>query len=610
MTACAGENTIAALLAGAVDADAAARLEIHLDRCAVCRRLVADLGRGLSAIDDRRGTGPALPRPGDTLGRYEIRRAVGVGGMGVVYEAHDTTLDRRVALKLVRPELVDSAHLLAEARAMARLQHPNIATVHDAGTADGHVYVCMEFVAGTTLSACVADRSWREIVQLYLAAGEGLAYVHRAGLVHRDFKPDNVLVDRDGRVRVSDFGLARIVGTSPRAIAGTPAYMAPEQRRGEHIDARADQYAFCVSLREALGGAAPHWLARTLDRGLAPHPADRYATMEALLAAISRGLSRKRRGAAVLAVMVAGAAALVATTNRPATASRIIERPGATRFVTRDVAPTPVAASTPGTGSITSTMIATTPASTFAARMFAAPQRVVRLADVAPLVVRAIAKGPSADSSNGLPSDGSTSLPPPAMPAGACDDGAPRTCAWPPPYCPATTIAAIVDGCWTCADEQSCTPLGAPRTCNDGSKLRCSQRAPTCPGHTIPAIHDGCWACADPFTCPSRPTITHTKQPPPTGSGGSGAARCGNLMCEVGEDHASCPSDCCQLGGGSGSGNGSGACVATCGNGMCEAGEDHASCANDCCELSANGTCVPVCGNGFCEQGETCAADC
>ncbi len=294
MTSCASTNTIAALLAGAADPVVAERLEVHLDECAACRRLVAELGRGLSAIGDGKLTAPTerLPQVGESFDRYEIRRVVGVGGMGIVYEAHDTTLDRRVALKLLRPDLLDGPSLLTEARSMARLQHPNIATVHDAGIANGQLYICMEYVAGTTLRAWTSSRrrDWRNVARVFAAAGAGLAYVHRAGLVHLDFKPDNVLVDGDGRVRVTDFGVARIVGARPaaRIIVGTPAYMAPEQQRGDTTDARSDQFAFCVSMREALGNSyAPRWLHRVVRRGLSAHPADRFATMDELLAALA-----------------------------------------------------------------------------------------------------------------------------------------------------------------------------------------------------------------------------------------------------------------------------------------------------------------------------------
>jgi len=633
MTGCASTNTIAALLAGAVDAAVAERLEIHLDRCPACRRLVADLGRGLSALSEHGARGPSsdLPRPGATLGRYEILRAIGVGGMGVVYEAHDSTLDRRVALKLLRPDLIESDSLLAEARAMARLAHPNIVTVHDAGTVDGNIYVCMELVAGSTLRAwsLERERSWREIAHVYIAAGEGLAYVHRAGLVHRDFKPDNVLVDRLGpcdrerRVRVTDFGLARAIGNvdaQPAArshvIAGTPAYMAPEQKRGNRIDARADQYAFCVSFREALGDTAPAWLARMLQRGLAVDRDDRYPTMDDLLARIIRRMSRKRRRVAVASVTIAAIVAFVASVPRPTTIiNRLLVQRDANQMSRahektpnaspRTPAPRsandmstqssdmsrgdmlPSDVSSGGIDEPTATSAASTPTtvaeSMLAARTSSTPRR--SGLDVFDELTYAANQ----------PND---------VPAGPCDDSSPRTCAWFPPYCPATTIPAISEGCWTCADEQTCAPLGLPRTCNDGTKLRCSQRTPTCSGHRIAAIHDGCWTCADPFTCPSRPTITRSPQPPAgSNSGSNGTPTCGNGFCEIGEDHASCASDCCEL-------TGSGGCAATCGNGMCEAGEDHASCANDCCELTSSGSCVPVCGNGFCEVGEDCPSDC
>src|SRR5262245_20140229 len=302
-SSCAGTNTIAALLAGAIDADAARRLEAHLDACAACRRLVADLGRGLSVIGAAPGAPSCerLPAIGERVGRYEIRSVLGVGGMGVVYEAHDETLGRRVAVKLVRPDLVDvaGADLLVEAQAMARLAHPNIAVVHDVGWSGGRLYVCMEYADGATVRAWTDARArpWREVLRVFRAAGAGLAYVHRAGLVHLDFKPDNVILASGGRVLVTDFGLARVVSggeRGARVVVGTPAYMAPEQRRGDATDERADQYAFCVALREALGGRAPAWVARAIARGLAEAPADRFASMDALLAALDPAAHRAR----------------------------------------------------------------------------------------------------------------------------------------------------------------------------------------------------------------------------------------------------------------------------------------------------------------------------
>ncbi len=242
-------------------------------------------------------TTPAAARPvapGTTLGRYVVLDRVGQGGMGVVYAAYDPELDRRVALKLLHPGLEGSAgraQLAREAQAMARLTHPNVVTVHDVDTVGDCVFVAMEFVPGRTLKAWIGERPrpWREVLATLVPAGRGLAAAHAAGLVHRDFKPDNVMLADDGRVLVMDFGLARhsdaparpasetasettgpasdAPAPTPRpprglptltgAILGTPAYMAPEQHMGRVADAMADHFAFCVSLHEALHGARP-----------------------------------------------------------------------------------------------------------------------------------------------------------------------------------------------------------------------------------------------------------------------------------------------------------------------------------------------------------------
>jgi serine/threonine protein kinase len=604
---CASTNTIAALLAGAADPAAAERFEVHLDQCTACRRLVAELGRGLSAIDHA-SPRAALPRIGDAVGRYTLQQLIGVGGMGVVYRAHDTRLDREVALKLLRPDLLEGPSLLAEAQAMARLQHPNIVSVHDAGIANGQLYVCMEYVAGTTLRAATQGQPWRAIVDMYRAAGEGLAFVHRAKLVHLDFKPDNVLVDRDRRVRVTDFGLARRVGTRDDRIVGTPAYMPPEQRTSGRIDARADQYAFCASLREALGDDAAR-LGRVLERGLSPHPDDRYRDMDTLLATIADA-TRPRRFPVAIGLVASAAVAtalllpqpthvITNTIDRPRTVWRDRDEP-----LTQPSAPAPVPA--------VEASAMTSPPPVHAARVGAELQRALTLhvarvlsrRDTAMSMVSTTTTATSEAIDGAAPDDAMT----------ACDDGSAITCNLWPPSCPAGTSLAAQSGCWTCAEPQSCMSLGFPSTCNDGSPLRCSQEPPTCPGRAIAAIRNGCWSCQDPFTCWSRLPHPHAAPPrrPParpthtgsnTGSDGGGGSVCGNGFCEVGEDHVSCAGDCCETGA-------NGACLAQCGNGFCESGEDHGSCASDCCETTSTGACAPVCGNGFCEEGETCPGEC
>ena len=290
----------------------------------------------------------------DTIGRYRVERVLGVGGMGTVYAAFDPDLERRVALKLLNADRVGDelrARLLREARAMARLQHTNVVTVYEVGTEGGRDYVAMELVEGETLKAWleVATREPDAIVAAFAAAGQGLAAAHAAGIVHRDFKPHNVLRRRDGRVMVTDFGLARgVEASSPvnalettatvgdslsgltrtGSVLGTPAYMAPEQWSGAVVGPRADQFSFCVALWEALTGERPfsgttleelkaqvhkgpgnpaklpRALREPLVRGLAPDPAKRFPSMDALLAALH---PRKRSP-----LFIAGGAAAIA----------------------------------------------------------------------------------------------------------------------------------------------------------------------------------------------------------------------------------------------------------------------------------------------------------
>ncbi len=204
------------------------------------------------------------------IGRYQLGERLGAGGMGVVFRAHDTSLDRPVALKLLRPgyEMEAAAERLQrEARAMARLSHPNVVTVFDVGTYEGSVFVAMEHVDGVTLRQWLGQpHSVGDVVGVMEQAARGLAAAHQAGLVHRDFKPENVMVGRDGRVRVLDFGLAKPTDqsathdllTQTGTLLGTPRYMAPEQFRGEPADARTDQFSLGVVFYEALWGTHPY----------------------------------------------------------------------------------------------------------------------------------------------------------------------------------------------------------------------------------------------------------------------------------------------------------------------------------------------------------------
>jgi serine/threonine-protein kinase len=293
--------------------------------------------------------------PGQMLGRFVVRSQLGEGGMGVVLAGHDVDLGRPVAIKLVKRELDHPAYrqrLLREAQAMARLEHPNVARVYEVGSERGRTFVAMELIDGVTLTMWlrVQRRPWREILAMFEQVGAGLSAVHRADLIHRDFKPDNVLVDRDGRARVVDFGLARIdhssaSNVSPELVVsltrtgvmmGTPGYMAPEQQFGGNVDARADQYSFCVALREALLGGRPvdpseaawHGTPRSvrtaIARGLAYEPNGRFASMDELLAAL-RGAGARRSwipiAAAATTVAVVGAVVAVLALREPQAAS-------------------------------------------------------------------------------------------------------------------------------------------------------------------------------------------------------------------------------------------------------------------------------------------------
>ena len=263
------------------------------------------------------------PMPGATIGRYTILAKVGAGGMGVVYRALDPSLDREIALKLVRPARMRGkggeqhrARLLQEARALAKLQHPNVIRVYDVGEHEGGVFFAMEFAEGKDASQWIALEAppWTRILAVFRAAGRGLAAAHGAGLVHRDFKPANILVGDDLRVRVLDFGLARaaqdIRGSDPApddrfaevqtedgVVVGTPAYMAPEQIQGLPADGRSDQFAFCVSLWECLfdelpyKGRTPRALAEAKVFGKLAEPPEDSEVPRALIDIVAKGLA-------------------------------------------------------------------------------------------------------------------------------------------------------------------------------------------------------------------------------------------------------------------------------------------------------------------------------
>ncbi len=279
--------------------------------------------------------------------------------MGVVYSAYDEQLDRKIALKYLEAGRDEGTsgqpRLLREAQALARVSHPNVVQVYEVGAHGRDVYIAMEFVSGRTLRAWIgAPRPWREILGVYLQAGRGLAAAHAAGLVHRDFKPDNVMLGEDGRVRVMDFGLARTLDepaetlqiralpgaqelslsrTAAGRIIGTPAYMAPEQHAGATSEARTDQFAYCVALYEALYGQrpfegedlrsltanvsqgrvrepsrrdVPRWLRRILLRGLSVEVSRRWPSMQALLAEVDRGQVHAQRRGVATALAIAG----------------------------------------------------------------------------------------------------------------------------------------------------------------------------------------------------------------------------------------------------------------------------------------------------------------
>ncbi len=401
---CPTESALVAFREGRLAGAERVAVESHLARCPGCARttevglaqtLLASSGptarRGPSAAPGLPGEDAGL-EPGVRVERYDIRGRIGAGAMGTVYEAYDPDLDRLVALKILKTDASLGAageelrqRLLREARAMARLSHPNVVAVYDVGTFGNELFIAMELVRGRTLRGWLSERprSVREILAAYSSAGAGLAAAHDAGLVHRDFKPDNVLVAEDGRVRVTDFGLARaqvdggdgpvvvtsrpLLDSAPSdkltqsgAVVGTPAYMSPEQFGGGVTDARSDIFAFSVALYESLSGARPFEGAtlielitstragrvreaprgtrvpaavrRALLRGLGVSREERPASMHEMLALLARAERASRAwkwGGAVGALVVVAcvAAVFVARTHKGRIAGAAGRRP-------------------------------------------------------------------------------------------------------------------------------------------------------------------------------------------------------------------------------------------------------------------------------------------
>lgn len=316
------EDTVLAFLEGALDGEQREAAESHFAECDGCRAWIAELGRVMfqdaGESDD--------PMVGVAFGRYVIEAPLGSGGMGLVYRATDPVLARDVALKLVNADEIDAAdraRMLGEARAMAKLRHPNVVTVHDAGVDGDELYIAMELVEGMTLGQWCREHPgrWRDTVEHGVAAARGLAAAHRAGIVHRDIKPDNILVGKDGQARVCDFGLARSLGDG-KGKAGTPGFVAPEVEAGGEATPRSDQYSLCVSLLACLRPAQtagaevrPRGVSRriykALRRGMSEAPEARFADVEALARALAAGISRRRmvfQAAALGAIGAVGAA--------------------------------------------------------------------------------------------------------------------------------------------------------------------------------------------------------------------------------------------------------------------------------------------------------------
>jgi serine/threonine protein kinase/tetratricopeptide (TPR) repeat protein len=422
---CVNEQTVQDLVLGRLRGQALEGIEHHLAECSSCAALIALAASRTGSADPdappapARGSKPSLA-VGTIVGRFVVLEFLGAGGMGEVYAAYDPNLERKVAIKFLRPDVlgrgnqdVAAERMRREARLVAKLSHPNVVTVYEIDRFDDRLFIAMEHVDGQNVADWLKaePRPARDVVQVFLAAGAGLAAAHAAGVIHRDFKPHNVMIAKGGEVRVMDFGLAHLdtevqplaVGaaqaeppaggggtedaapasetsterearlTRTGALLGTPAYMAPEQLLGKKATARTDQYSFCVALHEALFGrrpsgavgsrarisgkrapisakrtritgkmqpleagaaarSVPGWIRRILKRGLAPDPAQRYASMDDLLADLRADKVKRRRIALVVlaSLVIAGGGAWGAMHARVARQVRLCRANAAT----------------------------------------------------------------------------------------------------------------------------------------------------------------------------------------------------------------------------------------------------------------------------------------
>jgi serine/threonine protein kinase/tetratricopeptide (TPR) repeat protein len=357
---CLDEDEVLAFTSGAAPQDLQRVIEEHLGECQACLAWVATLLRA-NLRETSNALAETMPmlepgtagskvadslevKGGDYTARYKIVAKIGSGGMGIVYRAYDQALRRHIALKLIRGESHRApgprVRLIAEAHALAQLTHPNVVSVYDLGTIDDQIFIAMELIEGSTLRVYLqkTGAGWREIVARYLDAARGLAAAHTRGLIHRDFKPDNVLVS-GARVVVTDFGLVRtLTGEDEKHVEagpiGTPAYMAPEQWRGEPADERTDIFNFCASAYESLYGeppfagdshidrraavladrrrapstiaGVPRSVHAVLWRGMAHDRADRFSSMNELIDALSHATRRRERALAMSLVVGVG----------------------------------------------------------------------------------------------------------------------------------------------------------------------------------------------------------------------------------------------------------------------------------------------------------------